>query len=728
MNSNSDINQKTSFSDSLEKIILNSLYLTSVSLILILTSVFYYFIQENLDELNKLKINYNVELLNSTTHSTIDEISELSKAPKTINTFLTSDTHEVKELLQNKIDTGLAEYIAIYDSKGELIISTAAKGYKNSYKSTFTKKERFSLLSAKQLAISTNKNEIVLAQPIIYYSKAQGFIEVRISPIKYLQPIKEEGVEFQLTTFSNKELFTNVNNSSYFISSSPINSPFVLVNEYLVLSRYETTNPYLGVLLPAILGLIILFAIIIPLFIYSAKKLSQRMVEPINRLVSRVSDKTNPQKCFPLNADIELEFLAKAFDEKTDALMAAQSSLEEKIISRTQAYLEQKEKAEDALRARSVFIANMSHEIRTPLNGILGLTDILFESVDNKENIDKLKSIQESGDLLLSIINDVLDYSKIESKKVVLESTPFDICDSIKKSYEFFKHVAIQKGLKLECKITDKIQSKNQLYMGDPTKINQILFNLIGNAIKFTEKGFVKIELDLGTHHGAEKDLIIFRVKDSGIGISTDKQSTLFDAFTQADGSITRRFGGSGLGLTISKQLSQLMDADLSFESIKNKGTCFTLKIPLKVATEQKVHIKPTKSAEQESLKGMKVLVAEDNNVNQKVILSYLNKLEIETNLANNGKEAIALCEQEHFDLILMDMQMPVLDGIEATIAIKKLEAYKNIPILALTANVFSEDRERCFAAGMDDFIPKPLKKKTLIDALTKYRHPKKPA
>ena len=388
----------------------------------------------------------------------------------------------------------------------------------------------------------------------------------------------------------------------------------------------------------------------------------------------------------------------------------------------------EKMSAEEANKLKSQFLANMSHEIRTPMNAIVGFTDILLTIKINNEQKEYLQMIRNSSSYLLDIINDILDYSKIEAGKIVIEQTNFSLYNLIESIIKTLSLQALKKSLTLSYEIDKNIPDS---IIGDPIRLRQILINLCGNAIKFTEDGSVKINCYL-SEKDDEKIILKFAISDTGIGISKEKQSKLFNVFTQADISTTRKYGGTGLGLVISKSLVELMQGKIWFESKDNQGTTFYFTISLKIGKkmreldniEELEEVKEVKAINKSPAKEKYIiLLVEDNEVNQKLAFFLLTKLGYQVDIANNGIEALKKIEEKEYSIILMDMLMPEMDGIEASKKIREKEKLtnKHIPIIALTANAFAEDKEKCIEAGMDDFISKPIKKEELHEKLKIY-------
>jgi signal transduction histidine kinase/CheY-like chemotaxis protein len=370
--------------------------------------------------------------------------------------------------------------------------------------------------------------------------------------------------------------------------------------------------------------------------------------------------------------------------------------------------------ATQSSRIKSEFVANMSHEIRTPINGIMVSSNLLSESVLDEEQRELVDNISRSCQALTGIINDILDFSKIEAGKLDIEMIDIDLDILIKDLKSVFSSISTQTGVALN--ISVNLSEQDRVIKGDLVRIRQILTNLLSNAFKFTKKGSVSLVISLW-----DRDQLCFKVEDTGIGMKRETLKKLFSKFVQADSSTTRNFGGTGLGLAISKKLANMMYGDIDVESVENAGSTFTLYIPFFRGVRVE---KVVSDASNIKTEGLKVLVAEDNLINQKVIVKLLDKLKCETTLANNGQEAVDAVKKNEgqYDVILMDCFMPVLDGYEATQQIRQLISPKcNTYIVAMTANALKGTREKCIQIGMDDYMSKPININEFREKMSAY-------
>ncbi len=369
--------------------------------------------------------------------------------------------------------------------------------------------------------------------------------------------------------------------------------------------------------------------------------------------------------------------------------------------------------AEQAARAKDSFLANMSHEIRTPLNAIIGFTELLGHSSLDEVQSDYVENIKNAGDNLLVIINDILDLSKIESGRLIIEWVPFNIKSTLSDIYNLLKVKATEKGLEFSLYMDPTIPD---VVIGDQGRLNQILMNLAGNAIKFTMTGEVTIAIKK-TSETDEKVTLRFSIKDTGIGIPEEKLASIFDRFTQAEDSTSRRFGGTGLGLNIAKQLLELLNGEISVTSKLGHGSDFIFFLEYTKGKENKTIPHKEKATRLKSYRKLAVLLCEDNIINQRLAKKVIENFGFDITIVNNGQEGIDLLQKNHYDLILMDLQMPLMDGYQATIYIRNV-LKSNIPIIAMTAHSLIGEQQKCYEIGMNAYVPKPFRQEVLFDKI----------
>ncbi len=534
--------------------------------------------------------------------------------------------------------------------------------------------------------------------------------------------------------------------------------PIVLDNQFIGSIYLQSNLRELYLHLSNILFLALIAALIsVVLAAVLSARLQRLLARPITELADTISDITRRQRYDRQVQKFDNDEIGQLYDcfnemlaqikERDDRLQQHSDQLEITVASRTHELKvanrdlkenlselhEAKEAALTAAKAKSAFLANMSHEIRTPMNGVLGMLEMIKDTSLSKTQGDLLRTAYASADSLLAIINDILDFSKIEAGKMTIEHIEISVQNVVSDICTLLGGTAREKGLTLSCDIDPDLPG---VLIGDPVRLRQVLTNLIGNAVKFTETGEVRVKVNLLRCVGNSAQ-VEFSVEDTGIGISRTVLPQLFDEFTQADGSTTRKFGGTGLGLTISRQLVELMGGNINVVSTEGQGSTFSFTLDMTICEH---HTRQQESAGHTGLKdgsgqqlqdittfpdSIQVLMAEDNVVNQKVAISMLKKIGIQhIDVARDGREAVSMNSIHTYDLILMDCQMPQMSGYEATGVIRRQEREQQlppIPIIAMTANAMAEDREKCLAAGMDGYLSKPVKTQELQTTLAQW-------
>jgi signal transduction histidine kinase/DNA-binding NarL/FixJ family response regulator len=424
----------------------------------------------------------------------------------------------------------------------------------------------------------------------------------------------------------------------------------------------------------------------------------------------------------------EIEYLGHSLNAMIEALAASrrevkehQDLLEERIRQRTEALQEATQRALAASRAKSEFLANISHELRTPMNGILGMIDIVLDDDIRAGHREHLETAKGCANTLLALLNDILDLSKIEAGKMLVEKISFDLRQVAEDCVKSMAVRCRQKGIALEMRVTGTLPRR---VVGDPLRVRQILTNLLSNAVKFTDKGSVELCVKAGARTQAGIGIVL-EVIDTGTGIPEEKLATIFEEFTQADGSVSRKYGGTGLGLAITRRLVELQGGRIAVESEVGRGSRFWIDLAFEVEDRAQTAITEapvsrTLSAPAGATKA-RVLLAEDNRVNQKVVTALLGKHGYEVILAHNGREALERLRESSFDVVLMDIQMPELDGIQAAHLIRQETQWNDLPIIAMTAHAMHGDRERCLEAGMNAYLSKPVGAAHLLEVLREF-------
>ncbi|HWA59852.1 MAG TPA: ATP-binding protein [Caulobacteraceae bacterium] len=476
----------------------------------------------------------------------------------------------------------------------------------------------------------------------------------------------------------------------------------------------RSTEPSLSALLPRFLALTAaLFFGASGIALFVAQGLARRVAAPIERLSNAMAEVAVSGEFKPVAEEMEDDVFHRLTESFNNLL--AQLDANHRELHQTMADLVEARDAADAANvAKSQFLANMSHEIRTPLNGVLAMAEVMARGDLAPPQRERLAVVRQSGEQLLAVLNDVLDLSKIEAGKLDLEIHDFDIERVAQQVRDSFSVVAAGKGLAFAVEVAPEAAG---MWRGDGDRLRQIVNNLVSNALKFTPSGSVTARFELADAGGVR-----LSVTDTGIGIPRDKMVSLFDKFTQADSSTTRRYGGTGLGLAICRELAQLMHGSISVTSEEGKGSTFYAELPLERGGAEAPQATPAVAPEMEQ-RSVRVLAAEDNPVNQKVLQAIVEPMDVDLVIVGDGRAAVEAWKREPWDIILMDIQMPIMDGIAAARAIRSAEASEQrprTPILALTANAMVHQIEEYLASGMDGHVAKPIEIAKLYDALNR--------
>lgn len=566
--------------------------------------------------------------------------------------------------------------------------------------------------------ISSLQKEPMIVTAILYKTDWREFTSIQLDNSINRDAISDMGWPENLTNLEKKTHKTTITHINTL-------KPIYYKNEIIAYLYIKSSlKPlFLSLYNRLIFGLLVWLTIMYGIN-YFSKNLHRNITVPIRRLISgmkEMSQQHDYKARLPDSDDDDISNISNVVNDlmgqvqnRNERLNQYRKKLEDEVEMRTQELrataddaIKNRDIAERSAHAKSEFLATMSHEIRTPMNGVLGMAEMMMHTDLTTKQKKYITTIQKSGEVLLMVINDILDFSRIEAGQLELESRNFNVAELVDNVIDMLRAQASSKGLMLYHTLPP---TTNCIVSGDSNRLTQILVNLISNAIKFTESGKVSVSLEV---HDIDSDTkkLQFKVSDTGIGIEADKQPNVFNAFVQGDGSMARKHGGTGLGLAISQKLAKLMGGELHVESELGQGSVFAFNLVIDTATDVDEQVSIDNTPLEGRADRASILLVEDNEMNQEVATEMLNLMGCTVDIANNGEEAVQMSQQGHYDTILMDCQMPIKDGFEATKDIRRLEEDTDHHhyIIALTGNALIGDKERCLKAGMDNFISKPF-------------------